>query len=276
MHLTTKTKAICQAQCSVPRVLCFLVVMCICQLLSAKETLTVGWEHYPPQQWMDDNGDLQGIDIDIIKAIADKAGYELRFIHMPWKRLINISMKNGDIDIGLDAAKSADRPYLYYSSIPYFPSDSALFINSGDSNKFRHVRRLPDIIGRELTLAVIENFIYSKEYSELYENPEFKNRLVEVKTREQATKLLLAGRVDGILLEQYSYKQLEAQWDISVKIIKHSDLAINEHDSGSFIVYSKASVSRQQADKLNQALEQLQKEGFLDKMREQFLLENSQ
>ena len=253
------------------KLLCLLAAFYLGSFCIAKEPLRVGWEHYPPQQWMDENGELQGVDIDIIRAVAERSGYELKFVHMPWRRLINISMKNGDIDIGLDAAKSIGRQHLYYSSIPYFPSDSALFINKGDAEKFKQIQRLADIIESDVSLAVIENFVYSKEYNELYDDPDFNRHLVVVKDAEQATKLLLAGRVDGVLLEQYSYQKLESQWDISVEIIRHSDLGINEDDSGSFLVYSKASVSKEVAEKLNRALEQLKAEGFLDEMRERFL-----
>ena len=248
-----------------------LVLMLLSMPAASREQLKVGWEHYPPQQWQDQQGEIRGVDIEVIRAIAERAGFDLEFVKMPWRRLVNVSLRQGDIDIALDAARIDAINFVHYSSIPYFPSDSALFIREDDEYKFKSIKRLPDLMNSDLKIGVIENFNYSKEYDELLYKPAFKNKLTVAKDEELCFKMLLASRVDGILLEHYSFKKMQLKMQPKIGLKLYSDLDMNEETSGSYIIYSKASVSDSQLKRMNQALEGLKRDGSLSKIIDAFI-----
>ena len=162
---------------------------------------------------------------------------------------------------------------MHYSSIPYFPANSALYIREADAEQFKTVHGLTDLMQQNFKIGVIDNFVYSKEYYELFDDQQFKNKLVIANDEVQCFKLLLAGRVDGVLLEHYSFKKLLHTMKPKINLVRHSDLGLNSQESGSYIIYSKASVNYQQAARLNKALESLKAEGVLDRIIESFVVD---
>ena len=65
----------------------------------AKETLTMGTNAtFPPYEFVDDNGQIAGIDAEIAKAVADKLGMNLEIKDMEFDSLIP-AVQGGSVDI---------------------------------------------------------------------------------------------------------------------------------------------------------------------------------
>lgn len=76
---------------------------------------------YEPFEYLDENGELQGFDIELMNAIADQAGLKIEWIDMAFESLIG-SMEAGNVEmiaaaIGPTAEreKSCDFSDVYYS-----------------------------------------------------------------------------------------------------------------------------------------------------------------
>ena len=56
---------------------------------ASAETVRIGTEGaYPPFNFMDENGQLQGFDVDIAQALCEAAGFECEFIIQDWDGII--------------------------------------------------------------------------------------------------------------------------------------------------------------------------------------------
>ena len=53
---------------------------------------------YAPFESQNVRGEIVGFDIDILKAIAAKAGFEVKFINTPWEGIFNV-LAQGDRDL---------------------------------------------------------------------------------------------------------------------------------------------------------------------------------
>lgn len=251
----------------------FLIVMLSLQSTGfAQERLSISWEESHPYQWQDTNGQLQGLDIEIAKLILNKAGFEPEFKKMPWNRVIKSGLKSGKIDIALGASKTDERQeFAHFSHTSYAPWDSAIFILGRNKEQFKTIKTLQDVLMHDITIGVTRGSIYSEEYERLLENPNFTAKLYLAPKEDQALKMLAAGRVDAIIAAGIGTVQTLKKWQASDDIILHTYLSNSPDNTGSYLMYSKHSVSSSQADRLNKALEQLKKDGSLDKIINKYL-----
>lgn len=75
---------------------------------------------YAPFEIENADKTVSGFDIDVLKAIAEKAGLKLRFINTPWEGLFN-QLASGDRDILVSAITITDeRKKVMDFSEPYF------------------------------------------------------------------------------------------------------------------------------------------------------------
>ena len=256
-----------------PRIFGLIALLLFLQQTAlGSETLTVGWEPYPPQQMINEQGKLTGVDIEIAKAVLQEAGFKVEFKKMPWQRMLNFGLKNGEIDVALNAALQEQRKdFVYYPNTSYLPSQSALYILPKNKHKFKNIDDLADFSQHTLTLGVTKGIFYSPQYTELLSNPDFANKLYPSSKEEQNIRMLLAERVDGILMERYIYQELLKTVKTDKTISSHSELDFNTPEAGSFFMFSKATMNQNQIERINQALEKLKNNSTIDRLIQQHL-----
>jgi polar amino acid transport system substrate-binding protein len=246
--------------------ICCLLIACLHQTrLYAAEVLTVGWDHRPPYQWETTSGQLKGVDIDIARAVLVSAGFEPNFIKVPWKRLLKVSLRNGDIDVGLQASKTPAREtFAYFSSVPFLPSDAALFTRLEDRKKFSTINSLADLAQLDVRIGVTIGTIYSAHYETLLKNRPFTENLVFNALDEQNINMLLSNRIDaligGELAITYQLKERNDS-DRASNLMYINDR--NDHSTGGYFIFSKASMTKAQIHRLDHALIQLIEDGTI-------------
>ena len=64
---------------------------------STLPTITVGSDTYPPYVYMDNNGDITGLDVDIAEEAFRRMGYRAEFTTIDWEQKTKL-VDNGEID----------------------------------------------------------------------------------------------------------------------------------------------------------------------------------
>lgn len=98
-----------------------------------KKTLIAGTDAtYAPMESMDKDGEIVGIDIDIVNAIAKAAGFEVEFKNIGWEPLFP-AVDNNEVDFAVSSITITDErkesfdftdPYYVANQIILVPEDS--------------------------------------------------------------------------------------------------------------------------------------------------------
>jgi polar amino acid transport system substrate-binding protein len=104
---------------------------------AAARVYTVGTDAaYAPFESQNETGEIVGFDIDIVRAVADKAGLQVKFINTPWEGIFN-ALKQGDRDLLVSSITITDerRQSMDFSE-PYFDAHQLIAVR-GDSKVTR-------------------------------------------------------------------------------------------------------------------------------------------
>lgn len=83
---------------------------------------------YAPMESMDEKGNIVGIDIDIVKAIAEAAGFEVEFKNIGWEPLFP-AVDNKEVDFAVSSITiTEDRKKTYDFSDPYFSANQLILV----------------------------------------------------------------------------------------------------------------------------------------------------
>ena len=96
---------------------------------SKKEKFIVGTEAmYAPMEYMDEKGNIVGLDIDIVNAIAEAAGFEVEFKNYGWDPLFH-ALDGKLIDFAVSSITiTEDREVDYDFSEPYFIANQLILV----------------------------------------------------------------------------------------------------------------------------------------------------
>jgi glutamine transport system substrate-binding protein len=100
-----------------------------------KKTLRVVTDAaYAPFEYLD-KGEIVGFDIDIVKAVAEEAGYKVDIANTGWDPVF-LELEKKIADVGVSAITiNDDRKKTYDFSVPYFLSTNKIMVPEGSDIK---------------------------------------------------------------------------------------------------------------------------------------------
>jgi polar amino acid transport system substrate-binding protein len=95
----------------------------------APRVLVVGTDAaYAPFESQNEKGEIVGFDIDVVSAVAQKAGFEVKFVNTPWEGIFN-TLQQGDRDFLVSAITITDeRKQTMDFSSPYFDAQQLIAV----------------------------------------------------------------------------------------------------------------------------------------------------
>ncbi len=98
---------------------------------------------YAPFESQNEKAEIVGFDIDIVKAVAEKAGIEVKFINTPWEGIFT-TLDQGDRDLLVSAITITDerRQSMDFSD-PYFNAQQLIAVKADSKiTKFADLKKL--------------------------------------------------------------------------------------------------------------------------------------
>lgn len=157
---------------------------------SVPETIIVGGDHnYPPYEFLDENDQPAGYNVDLTKAVAEVMGVDIGIYLSNWDDVKN-KLKTGEIDAlqGMIAANERSRDFIFS---PHSIVNQAVFARRGESANVSTVWQLQ---GKEL---IVQKDGYMHDY---LLGQGIVAELILVDTHVEALRLLASGKHDYALV----------------------------------------------------------------------------
>lgn len=222
----------------------------------ADGVLAVGTNaEFPPFEYVDDNGDPDGFDIALIKAIGEKLGVSVEVENMEFDSLV--SSIGNKIDVAIagmtvtdERKNSVDFSNSYYDAVQYVIVPEGSEIASFD-----------DLAGKAIgvQLGTTGDFIASDDVDGASVSQY--NKAVD------AVNDLINGRVDCVIVDKNPALVFESKFAGQVKAIDGAQFGFEVEKYA--IALPKGDTAL--ADQINTTLEELKKDGTFDKLVEEYI-----
>ncbi|MGR1197625.1 substrate-binding periplasmic protein [Aeromonas hydrophila] len=185
-----------------------LLLWCLCCSAWAQESLLVGWSSWHPFSFRDEQQQLQGLDIDLLEAIFNRAGFHANYSEMPWARVLR-ELEFGTIQLTMSANQTAERGLYARFTLPYRNEETVLLIRRQDKGRWQEITQLSDLLSRpDFTIGLLRDFDYGTDFRTFMQSPQMQQRLLVRLKMEPLIKLLLAGRIQGVVMDPMGLQQL--------------------------------------------------------------------
>ncbi len=117
---------------------------------SEKQTLKVALsDDYPPMEFRDENNELVGFDIDLIKALEKQMDVKLEIITSSWDGLF-VGLTSDKYDMIISATSiTKERLENYEQSIPYLASGQVVVVNKNSA-----ISKSDDLIDKKIGVQI--------------------------------------------------------------------------------------------------------------------------
>lgn len=173
--------------------------------------LKVGFNDWAPYAWLNPQGVELGLDVDMLRLVAEYMGCELDFIGMPAKRAHQM-LKMGSLDIIMGASYIKERDEYAYFSVPYRNEEIRLFVKSELHPTFS-ISKWQDIFTLKLRLLVPSFGWYGKDYLATKEELERQRLLVISPNANQSVQMLAYGRGDLLIGDTLALPFIASQYE---------------------------------------------------------------
>ncbi|MFQ2273170.1 substrate-binding periplasmic protein [Aeromonas hydrophila] len=185
-----------------------LLLWCLCCSAWAQESLLVGWSSWHPFSFRDEQQQLQGLDIDLLEAIFNRAGFHANYSEMPWARVLR-ELEFGTIQLTMSANQTAERDLYARFTLPYRNEETVLLIRRQDKGRWQEITQLSDLLSRpDFTIGLLRDFDYGTDFRTFMQSSQMQQRLLVRLKMEPLIKLLLAGRIQGVVMDPMGLQQL--------------------------------------------------------------------
>lgn len=247
---------------SILRQLLLLVVFTILMTASparAEEVLRVAFSEHPPWKVLDENGEPDGIDIEMLRLLAARLDLKLEFVHFPFKRCLKM-VEIGEIDVMTGVLHRPERDRLFHFIAPPYKttSNKAFFALKG---RKPHLKEHEDLYSLHIGTGL------GAKYHPAFDNDPLIKKYPTT-TPGLTIRMLLAGRIHAFIMTEATGEYRIAKQGLSDRIVK---LDYGYRDPQSVhMVLSKASPHAERLPEFNQAMKELVEGGSLTRCKTRF------
>lgn len=171
------------------------IILCLSPYSSATDlphfkesTIQVGGDNnYPPYEFVDDNGNFRGFNVDVIRAVAIELGLEIELIPNSWEDTMEL-LKLGEIDAIQGMTITPERNKIYDFTEEIIINSQNIFVLNNTS----YISDIYDLEGKKVAIQAED---VTREVIENVQNI----IIIEKVNQLEALQSLLSGEVDAFV-----------------------------------------------------------------------------
>lgn len=212
----------------------------------------------PPFTFQDKNGNLQGIDIDIIRAIGEDQGFKVELYKEEFVQMFP-GLEKGKYQVIIsDLSLTAERAAKYGHTNSYLFNPSIIMYNSE-----RNITQFDDLKGlRVATMAdTKQQLAVDKLDTKLHD---------KAKTVFELFQGLAQNKYDAVLQDKYLLEYIASSYPEQKAKIKVLEYEPESEPSTKLVMYTKKN-DQELIGKLNKGIASLQKSGEIEKIKAKYI-----
>lgn len=227
--------------------------------------LTVGWDPWEPYHYQPVGDRVQGLDVDLIGAMAERAGCELEWEQGSWASMLQL-VRSGSIDLLPGATRTPQREAFAHFSEPYRTESFRIHVRADESGQWSGMS-LTELLENDFRLGLTRGYIYGDEVEAVLDEARWQNQLVEVPVGELNFLHLVDFRIDGFLEDPFVAASIDHRRDWGIRF---EALPLDVHSGDVHLMFSRASVDPETIDRFDEALSRLRESGEHQRILERY------
>ena len=215
-------------------------------------TITVGCDNYSPFSYMNADGTITGIDVDLAKEAFHRMGYEPDFVFINWEDKKKL-LQDGSIDCIWSSFTMNGRESEYNWAGPYMESRQVVVVNT-DSE----INTLQDLANK--TVAVQSTTKPEDIFRAGGNGIPKLHKLISVQQRDLIFVMLSKGYVDAIAAHDTAVDQFMAETGLEFQILEDPLQTV-----GLGVAFDKTNTSGID-QQLTQTLDEMRADGTTEKI----------
>lgn len=234
---------------------CF-IELSLAQDLSSKTrgqcALTLSVADWPPYEYINAKGQPKGIQIDLIKTIAEKVDCHLSYKSMPYGLALE-AIRKGEVDLLMNATPTKERQIYGHFSIPYRKEFLLLYATETYHEKCKSLS-LEELIKDGFQLGLQRGLVFGKKIEKIQKDPLLSQKIryfdEDVQHVEFVKKHHLDGIVDDPVVVSYRTATIAKG-----RILKACPIVVSTTDIS--FLFSKKTISNDIVSRFNVAIEEI-------------------
>ena len=214
---------------------------------NGRTAITVGCDTYPPFSYMDVDGNLTGIDVDLAREAFRRMGCEPVFTIINWEEKKDL-LRSGEIDCVWSSFTMDGREEEYQWAGPYMESHQVVAVNP--ESDIYTLADLEDKVVAVQSTTKPEDIIRSHDGT----LPELR-KVISVPKRDLIFILLSKGYVDALAAHDTSVEEFMAETELEFRILDEPLLTV-----GLGVAFDREDTSGRNTE-LNEILAQMYEDG---------------
>ena len=225
---------------------------------STLPTLTVGSDTYPPYVYMDNNGDITGLDVEIAEEAFRRMGYRAEFTTIDWEKKTDL-VDSGEIDCIWGCFSMSGREHDYQWAGPYAISRQVIAVDAGSD-----IYTMGDLAGKTIAVQSTgkpEDLFLHHRIADI---PEF-GAIISLEDRGVQYAALDCGYVDAVAAHEMAILQYMEDYGAEFRILDKPLLV-----TGIGVAFSNND-NRGLAQRLTETFAQMRQDGTLQEILGRYL-----
>ena len=219
-------------------------------------SITMGWDPWEPYQYLDIGGEIRGLDIELVSAIAENSDCKVSFIERDWATLLGM-LRDGSVDLLTGASITAAREEFAYFSDPYRDETFVLYVRAEELSQYQD-KSLSDLLDEAFRVGVTNSYVYGDEITALEDNPKYLEQFRGVPIGEMNYSNLLNFEIDGFLEDPFVAAAVLRKKGLLSEIDAHP----TRYRTGQVhLMLSRASADEALVEKINASLAIIKNDG---------------
>lgn len=245
--------------------ICFVIGGCANQADGEKKIIKVGTNaEFPPFEYINDEGEVDGFDMAIMRAIGEEMGYEIEIVNMEFKSLA-ASLKTGALDavaagmtVTEERKQTVDFSNSYYGAVQsiVFRKDHA--VSSLAELNGKRIAVQEGTTGDILVTPAEDNEVITDSSTEVKRFKKGADAIVELKN----------GGVDAVVIDSSPAHSFVAA---NQEDLTYLDLT----DTEEFYAIAVGKGNQELLDDINEGLEIIQNNGVFDQIVDEYINGNT-